>query len=50
MAGGGPPFAALRTGLGTTSVVLNQAGTQVVAESRHHPYGTERWRSGTLLY
>ncbi len=48
MAGGGPPFAALRTGLGTTSVVLTQAGTQVVAESRHHPYGTERRRRGTF--
>ncbi len=48
MASGGPPFAALRTGLGTTSVVLTEAGTQVVAESRHHPYGTERWRSGTF--
>ncbi len=48
MASGGPPFAALRTGLGTTSVVLNGAGTQVVAESRHHPYGTERWCSGTF--
>ncbi len=34
--------------LGTTSVVLTGAGTQVVAESRHHPYGTERWRSGTF--
>ncbi len=29
-------------------MVLNQAGTQVVAESRHHPYGVERWRSGTF--
>ncbi len=48
LTGGGPPFAALRTGLGPTSVVLNQAGTQVVAESRHHPYGVERWRRGTF--
>ncbi len=42
------PSTPLRTGLSTTSVVLTKAGTQVVAESRHHPYGTERRRSGTF--
>jgi RHS repeat-associated protein len=33
--------------LGTTSIVLNDQGG-VVAESRHYPYGEERWSSGTL--
>ena len=33
--------------LGTTSVVLDDQG-QWVAESRHYPYGEERWSSGTL--
>ncbi len=32
--------------LGTTSLVLNEAGDTVVAESRHYPYGEERWSSG----
>jgi hypothetical protein len=31
--------------LGTTSVVLDAAGTKV-DESRHYPYGTERWQQG----
>jgi RHS repeat-associated protein len=34
--------------LGTTSLVLNEAGDTIVAESRHYPYGEERWSSGTL--
>lgn len=33
--------------LGTTSVVLNAQGN-LVAESRHLPYGEERWHSSTL--
>jgi RHS repeat-associated protein len=33
--------------LGTTSLVLDAAGNKV-AESRHLPYGEERWTSGTL--
>jgi RHS repeat-associated protein len=33
--------------LGTTSVVLDASGNKV-AESRHYPYGVERWSSGTL--
>ncbi len=33
--------------LGTTSVVLSSAGA-LVAESRHYPYGEERWSSGTV--
>jgi RHS repeat-associated protein len=33
--------------LGTTSVVLDALGDKV-AESRHLPYGGERWSSGTL--
>ena len=33
--------------LGTTSVVLDNQGS-VVAESRHYPYGEERWSSGTV--
>jgi RHS repeat-associated protein len=38
---------------GTASLVLNAAGDTVVAESRHYPYGEERWRwaagGGTTL-
>jgi len=33
--------------LGTTSVALDSSGNKV-AESRHRPYGVERWSSGTL--
>ncbi len=33
--------------LGTTSVVFSSAGA-LVAESRHYPYGEERWSSGTV--
>ena len=33
--------------LGTTSLVLDDQGGKV-AESRHYPYGEERWSSGTL--
>jgi RHS repeat-associated protein len=33
--------------LGTTSLVLDDQGSKV-AESRHYPYGEERWSSGTL--
>ena len=33
--------------LGTTSVVMDDQGSKV-AESRHYPYGQERWRNGTL--
>jgi hypothetical protein len=48
---GDHPSAALRTGLGTTNVVLcgQPAGCSgvpfggKVAESRHYPYGAERW-------
>ena len=32
---------------GTTSLVLDDQGG-VVAESRHYPYGEERWSSGTV--
>ncbi len=34
--------------LGTTSVVLDGSGGRV-AESRHYPYGVERWSEGALL-
>jgi RHS repeat-associated protein len=37
----------LRTGLGSTSVVLNGDGT-VDSEARYYPYGVTRWSSGTL--
>jgi RHS repeat-associated protein len=37
----------LRTGLGSTSVVLNDDGT-VHSEARYYPYGAVRWSSGTL--
>ncbi len=33
--------------LGSTSVVLDADGAKV-AESRHFPYGEERWSSGTV--
>jgi RHS repeat-associated protein len=33
--------------LGSTSLVLDDQGS-VVAESRHYPYGEERWSSGTV--
>jgi RHS repeat-associated protein len=33
--------------VGTTSLVLDANGNKV-AESRHYPYGVERWSSGTL--
>jgi hypothetical protein len=33
--------------LGTTSVVLDASGSKV-AESRHRPYGGQRWTSATL--
>jgi RHS repeat-associated protein len=55
---GGSPFGGLpglsgrtpcgrRTGLGSTSVVLNGDGT-VHSEARYYPYGAVRWSSGTL--
>jgi RHS repeat-associated protein len=37
----------LRTGLGSTSVVLNGDG-MVHSEARYYPYGVTRWSSGTL--
>jgi hypothetical protein len=33
--------------LGSTSLVTDDQGS-VVAESRHYPYGEERWRDGTV--
>ncbi|RPI56718.1 MAG: hypothetical protein EHM56_04270, partial [Chloroflexi bacterium] len=33
--------------LGTTSVVIDAGGNRA-GESRHYPYGAERWSSGTL--
>jgi RHS repeat-associated protein len=44
---GDHPSAALRTGLGTTSLVLNAQGN-VMSEARHYPYGEERWHTSTL--
>lgn len=44
---GDHPSATLRTGLGTTSVVLNADGS-FHSEARHYPYGEERWSSGSL--
>jgi RHS repeat-associated protein len=37
----------LTADLGSASLVLNASGNKV-AESRHYPYGVERWSSGTL--
>jgi hypothetical protein len=44
---GDHPSATLRTGLGTTSLVLNADGS-FHSEARHYPYGQERWSSGSL--
>ena len=39
----GQALRSLRTSLGTTSLVLDDQGNRI-AESRHYPYGGERWR------
>ena len=43
----GSSFDALRTGLGTTSLVMDDQGNRI-AESRHYPYDEERWSDGAI--